>query len=506
MSDVLQQVQDAVEEYDLFAPGDRLVVGLSGGPDSLCLLHVLTRLREAYDVQLHVAHLNHGARGDASDADAAFVRKTAVDWNLPVTVEKRDVPQLADEHGLAFEEAARRVRYAFLARVARRIGAANVAVGHNADDQAETVLMHIIRGSGLSGLRGMLPYTPLTDYRLLAPFRDEREDDTVLPVEGGEQRTTLGIIRPLLKVTRDDIEKYCASHGLQPRFDRSNLDTTHFRNRLRHELIPELQTYNPGIRERLCHMADIAAADYEVLVDARKEAWQHVVRHQGDKTIVFDQSAWQELPVALQRALLRQAAFRLRANLRDVTFVHIENARKVALEGETGKASTLPAGLELRVGYETLTIGDAGDPGPAPDEPLLCTEGPLEVPVPGSTPLPESDWVLKVSLLDRWTMADVTTSDHPWTAYFDAGALSKPIRLRTRREGDAFQPLGMEGHHVQLSDLMINTKIPEAWRGHVPLLVADGEILWVCGRRVAEGAKVESDTERVARFRFEQAA
>ncbi len=526
MSDVLHHVQDAIEEQNLLAPGDQVVVGLSGGPDSLCLLHVLRRLRKTYDLKLHVAHLNHGTRGEASDADAEFTRTTAARWNLPVTVETCDVPKLADERGLAFEEAARRVRYAFLAQVAARIGARNIAVGHNADDQAETVLMHIIRGSGLAGLRGMLPRTPITDYRLLTHFPSTAPGTTCAADEperrvdhrsGGqapgvaastavtdpdEATPTPFIIRPLLKVPRADIERYCTDHDLKPRFDRSNLDTTYFRNRLRHELLPELETYNPNIRERLCHTAAVVAADYDLLVDLRQEAWDGVVCEEREDAIVFDQTAWQALPISLQRATLRQATYHLRRSLRDVTFVHVENARKVALDGETGKASTLPMGLALTVGYETFTVGEPGKPGPPPDEPLLWSNEPLPVPVPGTTPLPETDWVLEVKVLEHWTMTEVAAPDHPWTCFADLQALAEPLVLRPRRRGDRFQPLGMEGDHVKVSELMINLKIPEPWRSHVPLLVAAGQILWVCGRRIAESARVEPETQHVVKFRF----
>jgi len=509
LSDVVQQVREAIEEHDLVVPGDRVVVGLSGGPDSLCLLHVLMGLREPYGLRLHVAHLNHGTRGEASDADAAFARKTAELWDLPATIEKHDVPKLADEHGLAFEEAARRVRYAFLARTAARIDARTIAVGHNADDQAETVLMHIIRGSGLAGLRGMLPRTPITDYRLIAPFEEGEREDQRERVEHhsaspDETPPTPAIIRPLLKVERAEIERYCSAHDLNPRFDRSNLDTTYFRNRLRHELLPELETYNPNIRQRLGHTAAVVAADYEVLVNARQEAWNSVVQEEREDAVIFDKSDWQALPISLQRATLRKATYQLRRSLRDVTFVHVENARKIATEGETGKASTLPMGLALTVGYETLTVGPSDPAGPPPDEPLLWSDEPLPVAAPGTTPLPETDWVLEVNILREWRMTKITAPDHPWTGFFDARALNAPLVLRPRRQGDRFQPLGMEGHHVKVSELMINLKIPEAWRNHIPLLVAGEKILWVCGRRVATSAKIERETERVARFRFER--
>ena len=494
MIDVYQRVQDTIRANDLLSLGDQVVVGVSGGPDSLCLLHALNRLRKARRMQLHVAHLNHGTRGPASRADAEFVERIAADWKLPATVEKRDVPGLAERHGLAFEEAARRIRYAFLARVADRIGADKIAVGHNADDQAETVLMHFIRGSGLAGLRGMLPMAPLADYRLLEPFLESPIPSRELPA----------LIRPLLDVPRAAIEAYCADHDLKPRFDRSNLDTTYFRNRLRHELLPELETYNPNIRDILRHTAAVAAADYDLMVKQREKAWKHVVREERADAIVFDQAGWQALPIALQRATLRQATYRLRQSLRDVTFVHVENARQIALDGETGKQATLPMGLALTVGYESITIGEATEPGPPPDEPLLWSDEPLAVPVPGTVPLPESDWVLHTAILERWDMKEITSPDHPWTAYLDIDALADPVQLRTRRPGDQFAPHGMEGHSVKLSELMINLKIPAAWRDDVPLLVAGGEVVWVCGRRVAEDVTVDAETRQVARFRFER--
>jgi tRNA(Ile)-lysidine synthase len=497
MTDVLRQVQETVRAYDLLRPGERIVVGLSGGPDSLCLLHVLKRVHRSYRLRIHVAHLNHGTRGEASDADAEFARMTAIAWGLPVTVEKRDVPRLAAERGLAFEEAARRVRYAFLAQVAERVGADKIAVGHNADDQAETVLMHFLRGSGLAGLRGMLPIAPLTDYRLLEPFTDGETGSQSL-----ESWTSLRIIRPLLEVARPDIEGYCARHSLEARFDRSNLDTTYFRNRLRHELLPEMETYNPNIRERLCHTAAVVAADYDLLVRLRREAWERIVREDREDAIVFDRAAWQALPVALQRATLRQATYQLRRSLRDVTFVHVENARQIALQGETGKQATLPMGLELTVGYETLTVGEAGAAGPPPDEPLLWSDRSLPVACPGTTPLPDSTWALEARVLKDWDMETVTATEHPWTAYLDAEAVAQSILLRPRRRGDRFRPHGMGGHSVKVSELMISVKIPQAWRDHVPLLVAGDRIVWVCGHRIAHRVAVGPETDSVAQFRF----
>jgi tRNA(Ile)-lysidine synthase len=504
LSDILKQVKRTIEAFGLLIPGDGVVVGVSGGPDSLCLLHILLRLREQYSLRLTVAHLHHGARGADADADAEFVASLAREWGLPVTIERIDVPALARAHKTAFEETARRARYAFLARVAGESDALKIAVGHNADDQAETVLMHFLRGAGPAGLRGMLPSTPLTDYRLLGPFTQPPRGQTERLAGVSEELT---IIRPLLNTRRSEIEGYCASQGLAPRFDRSNLDTTYFRNRLRHELLPLLETYNPNIGERLCHTAAVIAADYELLAEQRERAWREVVQEARKGTITFGRAAWRALPVALQRATLRKAAYQLRRTLRDVDFYHVENARRIGSKGETGAQATLPMGLALTVGYDTLTVGDAGEafPLPLPDEPLLWRSKPLGVQVPGRTELPSSDWALYATMAEEWDLGAIAADPDVWTAYLDAEQLSGPLSLRPRRPGDRFYPQGMAGHSVKLSAFMINLKIPRTQRDHVPLLVAGDKIVWVCGRRVGEGATVRPETRRVLRLQFTRA-
>ena len=498
VNDILKRVRRTIETHGLLAPGDGVVVGVSGGPDSVCLLHVLLRLREEYRLRLHVAHLHHGARGADADADADFVATLAAEWKLPVTVERQDVPALAAKQKMAFEETARRARYTFLAQVAENVGASKIAVGHNGDDQAETVLMHFLRGAGPAGLRGMLPLTPLTDYRFARQEAGSRSRNSCIP------HPALFIVRPLLEIPRAAIETYCAHQNLAPRFDRSNLDTTYFRNRLRHELLPLLEEYNPNVRDRLRHTASVVAADYELLTQLRGQAWAETVREERETAIIFDQDAWRALPVALQRAALRRATYRLRRTLRDVNFVHVEHARQVGLRGETGDQATLPMGLALTVGYDTLTVGDAGDAGPPPNEPLLWSEEPLPVQSPGAIQLPQSQWTLRVKNLGKWDLIQITANTDPWTAYLDAGALVKPLTLRPRRRGDRFRPQGMGGRSVKLSAFLTNLKIPRAWRDHVPLLVAGDEIAWVCGQRIGENVAIGPETQRVARLRFRQ--
>jgi tRNA(Ile)-lysidine synthase len=481
---LIDQIRATIEAYGLFDAGDTVVIGVSGGPDSLTLLHVLRRLRDELQIDLRVAHLDHAIRPE-SGADAEFVADLAAQWGLPVTVERQDVPAQAEAESFAIEQAARRARYRFLARVATDVGARTVAVGHNADDQVETVLMHLIRGSGLAGLRGMQPRSP---YPLALGEHAARD-----------AADRLVLARPLLEVPRAEIEDYVAEHGLLPRFDRSNLDTTYFRNRLRHELIPELETYNPNIREVLRRTARVIADEHDYLQEQRAIDWQRVV-DEGDDRFVFNLEAWRELHPATQRSLLRRAIRRLRRELRDIDWVHIENARDVANYKPAGSEATLPAGLALFKGYDTFTVGEAR---PVPDWPLLHVER-LPLDIPGITPLPNTDWHVVADTLRRNTLPpDELLNDDPWQAVMDAAATGTELYLRTRRPGDRFQPFGLAGHTQTVADFMIGAKIPQHVRDALPLVVnAADEILWLPGWRLAERVRVTAATDRVVTLRF----
>ena len=492
---LVARVREAIERHCLVVAGDTVVVGVSGGPDSLCLLHVLRELLPDLSLNLHVAHLNHQMRGVDADADADFVAKLSIDWGLQATIESADVPALASTHKLALEEASRRARYAFLAQVAGRIGARTIAVAHNADDQTETVLMHWLRGSGLAGLRGMQPSTPMGDLRI--EIGDWRLGSPISNLQ------SLVLIRPLLDIPRADIEVYCARHNLQPRFDRSNLDTTYFRNRLRHELLPYLETYNVNIREVVRRSASVVAADYELLREQLEMAWGQVVCNESGCAVTFDLVSWRALPLALKRSTIREAIRRLRRALRNIDFVHVENAVEILTRGETGAQVTLPQGLMLTIGYDTFTVAGE-DFGDLPDLPLLMTEHPVTITVPGRTKLPESAWVLKIDLFPRSRVSDEDlAAAKGWEAYLDATAVGLSPSLRPRRPGDRFCPLGMGGQSKRVNEFMINEKIPASWRDHIPLMVNEhGQIVWVCGQRVDDRARVTTDTQRVMRLRF----
>ncbi len=471
--DILSRMRQTIAKYEIFNPGDRVVVGVSGGPDSLCLLHLLHRLQEELGITLHVAHLHHALRGEEADEDARFVERLATSWGLPSTIEKRDVPAYAEKEKLAIEEAARQVRYTFLAEVAKRVSASSVAVGHNADDQVETVIMHWLRGAGTAGLRGMRPLQPW-------------------PLLGIDLR----LVRPLLEIPREEIEAYCQEHHLKPRFDRSNLDTTYYRNRIRHELLPLLEKYNPNIREVIRRAALIIADDHDYLASQGQKAWERAVR-ENEGALVFDLEAWEELHPSLQRQLLRRAIRHLRSDLRNIDWVHIEEARRALGEKPAGTEVTLPRDLSLFRSYDTFVMGDMI---PIPEMPLIEQE--TKIAVPGRTTL--SDWELITEVLGKGGKEEAFNNQDPWQGYLDLDQVGQDLILRGRKPGDRFQPLGMGGRSKTLREFMIDAKIPHHIRDKVPLVVSPQHIIWVAGYRIDERARVTERTVRVLKIWFQK--
>lgn len=467
--DVLARVRATIDDYGLLPAGATVVVAVSGGPDSLCLLHVLSALRGEYGVALHVAHLNHRLRPEA-DADARFVADLAESWGLPCTVGVADVRALAAAERRSLEEAARLARYRFLAQVACQVGAGVVAVGHNADDQVETVLMHCLRGAGLAGLRGM---------RRRSSWPEAALAGCPAPV----------LIRPLLDVPRRDIEAYGHQHGFTPRFDRTNLETTLYRNRIRHELVPILETYNPRIRRLLHRTADVLSDDYDYLQAAVEALWPQVVLLEAPEAVILRRQAFRALAPSPQRGILRRAVGSLRRSLRDIGWQHLERARRAALSAPAGGLVTLPAGLVLEVEHDRLLVRPADRPWREPEVPILAQRE-LPLAVPGYTPL-GAGWAIEARLSDR-----PLATGQAQEVCFDADLAGRELRLRTRQPGDRFQPRGMGGRHKSLKEYMIDAHLPRSVREQIPLLVSEKGILWIVGQRASELAAPTSGTRR----------
>jgi tRNA(Ile)-lysidine synthase len=447
--------------------GRRILVGVSGGPDSVCLLHVLDQLKESLGVSLYVAHLNHMLRGGDSDSDARYVAEISDTLGIPVTMERRDVDAYRKEHRLSMEEAAREVRYDFFARVAETTGAGRVALGHTQDDQVETILMHLVRGTGLAGLRGMEPVASLS-----------------LQGDGA-----LVVVRPLLEVTRGETEEYCRTNNLNPRSDLSNYSLDYARNRFRYELIPFLQKYNKNIGAALLRAARAAADELSFLAGEVSLVWDRVVREQPNG-LLLDTKELLSLHPALQRHLLRRVVGEVLGDLVDIQSVHIEKMME-ALSKPAGKRLSLLRGLVFQVGYHTCLV-TKGSVDTCPFPPL---EGEHKLNVPGDTALP--GWRVRARMVPPGEMAD------GFEACLDFDETGTDLVVRGRKAGDRFQPLGM-GELKKLQDFMVDAKIPRSWRDRVPLLCSPGGILWVVGWRIAEWVRVTDGTKKVLHVEFER--
>jgi len=467
------RVLDFIQRHHLASQQSRLVVAVSGGPDSVCLLHLLNRLKAGLGITLHAAHLNHMLRGPDSDADAVYVVELCANMGVPVTVARRDVAVYHDEQRCSLEEAARLVRYTFLQEVAASLGTDHVAVAHTADDQAETILLHLVRGSGLRGLRGM---QPLSFWN----------------TDSGEKMT---VVRPLLEVRRAETEAYCQAHQLSPCYDASNVSPAFLRNRLRQELLPLLAKYNPAITEALLRTSRLLDDDYAFIEEQAEPLWAGVASRE-QANVILDSAKLASLHPSLQRYLLRRALEEFLGNLRDIEAVHIEQMRTVlAGQRRAGKRLSLPGGLTLAVDYGKAILGY--------EPQTLCPLPPLEghhpINVPGETELP--GWRVQARQLPRKEAS--LEQAHPWQACFDLAKLGAALAVRGRRRGDRFQPLGL-AQPQKLQDFMVNSRIPRPWRDRVPLVVSGEDIIWVMGWRIAEPVKITSRTRQVLCLEFEQ--
>jgi tRNA(Ile)-lysidine synthetase-like protein len=479
----LETVRATIAQNQLIETGDTVVVGVSGGADSLALLDVLRQLRAEYRMIVHVAHFNHLLRGANSDADAEFVAQIAREWRMPATIEAGDVALIAEERRMSIEEAARYARYAFLARVAHQVDTRTIAVAHHADDQVETILLHLIRGAGLAGLRGMQYALEISSAKF-----------DVADLESSGEGRELKIIRPLLDASRADIDAHCAKHYLAPRVDHTNSDNTLFRNRVRNEVLPYLEQLNPNLRAVLLRTAQATADDYGFIQHHIRAEYTRVA-YENEGAIIFDRALWRALHPAVQRGTLREAIRELRGGLQDFEWAHIENARRIALEKETGAEATLPLKLVLVLGYNEFTLRDVKQKLAGPDVPLLHVER-LDLPVAGAVDLPDTHWRVETDIVENVQIMD------DWTALLDFEKCQEHVFLRCRRPGDRFQPAGMKGKSQTLNEFMINEKIPSAIRDRLPLLIVGDRIGWVCGYRTDERARATFRTRGVWRVRF----
>lgn len=462
---MLEKVRNTIHKYSMFAPGDRVLVGVSGGPDSVALLHILKSLAPKMLLEIFVAHLNHGLRGEAAAADAEFVRELARRLELQAVVESKDVAGFARENNLSVQEAAREVRYRFFLEAAKQLGCDKLATGHNANDQAETVLFQFLRGSGVTGLGG------------IPPVRDG------------------WIVRPLIETKRREIEQYCLDHQLPTRTDQSNLKPVYTRNKIRLQLIPFLeQEYNINLVETLLRTSEIMRDQEEFMATLVPEAWSAVCVEQAETKITISLAAFLKLPGVLQNVVLRKAWERLTGSGSKLGFVHLAKSLDLLRSGQTGSMMDLPAGIRLIKSYQefslsTAAVGDTAD---------LRFSHTLNV--PGITLIPETGDAIKAEVLEMTSELDVL--NRPDEIFVDLDLVPLPLTARSRKPGERFRPLGQKGTK-KIKKYLIDCKVPRQERSRLPVLAAaNDQVIWIAGLRADERWRVNPETRKVLKLKF----
>lgn len=452
-----ERVQAFARRYRLFDGVQTVVAACSGGADSVALVYLLRQLSEEFGYRLIIAHVDHGLRGEESAADRCFVEQMATELRLPVHAVTADVRDYARQQQLSQQEAAREVRYAWLYEVAAQYPAAVIATGHHRGDQAETVLLHLLRGAGSCGLGGIRP-------------------------RRGQ------IIRPLLCLERKETEAVCRAYQIVPRFDSSNAKTNYMRNRIRLELLPLLeQRFASQSEKRLSQVATILSDEYAFIRQSAQERLAEM-----DPSLLLDnggecqisRSALAAQPVALQREMLRQLVERITGNGKGISLGHVEKMIDMNVAATVGSRLALPGNVEVVFDYAELMLRKKMEAV------VLESLPERQIAIPGTTLCPEWGFAVEAEIVD--CMPEHLSADE---AIFDAALLPLPLQLRQRQGGDRFAPRGGAGGK-KLKEYFIDRKISREERDKIPLLCHGAEVLWICGRRMARLAAPTGKTER----------
>lgn len=453
-----EKVISTIEKYGMIEKGDGIVVGLSGGPDSTCLIQVLSTIRELYDIKIYAAHLNHMIRDEESMRDEKYSEKLAKELNIPFFSKQVPVEEYARDQKISTEEAGRFLRYDFFEEVAIKTGAKKIALAHNMNDQAETMLMHFIRGSGLSGISG------------IRPVRDGK------------------YIRPLIDCSRSEIEEYCSINGLNPVIDSTNKEKTYTRNRVRLELIPYIQEYfNPNIIESLCKSSDIMKDEDEYINSRTFIELDRIKIGDG-----IDINSFNLLHISLKRRMIRVLIEGIKGNLDGIESKHINDCVEFIEKKHTGKTINLPEGIECIIQYEVFRIRKK--------EEFKDFEYILNI--PGSTYINECNCFVNIKIVKK---NELYFMDSEFIKYFDYDKIKNEIKARNKRDGDFIYPKGMKGRK-KIKDIFIDKKIPREIRGKTLLIALESEVVWIFGLRDSRNYKVDENTKQVMEIEIKRGA
>lgn len=446
-----------IDEHQMLLPGERVVAGISGGADSVCLLFVLLEWKKQFGLEPVVVHVNHGIRKEAAE-DAGFVERLCGQYDIPFYLKIADIPRLAAESKCSEEEAGRNFRYRVFEEVAYEVGATKIAVAHNLNDRGETMLFNLFRGSGLKGLTG------------IAPIRGK-------------------IIRPILCVSRAEIEQYLEEIGQDYCRDVTNEGDDYTRNRIRHHILSYAeQEIAPGCVQRMGQTADILAETEDYLQQQTEEALEHCICKAQELMVELDCEKVLNLHPAIRKRVLLAALNRISPGVRDISYIHVDMVYELFTR-QSYRQFCLPHSIRARRVYDKVVLsrGPAGSSLPA--DPLDGMKIDFQV-----IPVEE--------LPGDWSVNNEKTLIFPqnqYTKWFDYDKIDRPPVVRTRETGDYLTIRNSQGRlcHKKLKDYLIEAKIPLAERDYIPLLAADSHIIWAIGYRISEYYKVSKNTKRV---------
>jgi len=452
----LQKVKHTLSRHQMISEGDCVIVAVSGGPDSVCLLHVLHELKTELNIHLFVAHFDHGLRPAEDESETAFVRGLAQSLKLPFETAQGHL--LAKKARGSREEAARNARYAFLERVRKEHKAQKIALGHNLNDQAETILMRLLRGSGPSGLTG------------IPPCRDG------------------SIVRPLIEIERQEIENYLKAKNLASVTDSSNLKTDYLRNKIRLELMPLLEEHQPQLTRLLGQTAEMLR-DEDDYLEQTAAGWLAMnMEMPPQHSLKIPIASFLDLPVVLGRRVIRMAIRDVKKDLRRISWDHVEAIRRLAESEKPQAALNLPGGLTVARTYDRLIFSASIKKKPRPFHYTFDGLGTYDLKEIGR----------RLSIEEITNRKGLRLKGYTRKALLDAEKLHFPLTLRTFKAGDRFIPLGMKGRK-KLKDFFVDLKVPLEQRHSTPILCCDDTLVWVCGFRIDDRFKVTAETKNVVK-------
>ncbi len=455
---MIKSALETVKKYDMLRHGDVVVVGVSGGADSVALLMTLCGLREELALTLYAVHVNHSIRGDDADSDQHFVEELCMKLDVECRAFVFDVPAYAEENGLSSEEAGRKLRYEAFEKVAEEISASRIATAHHANDNCETVIHNILRGSGTTGLSG------------------------IHPVRGK-------YIRPLIETEKKEIEEYLTSEGVEWCTDKTNFEPLYTRNKIRLELIPYLrENYNASIDSAIMRLSALCREDDDYMREETGRYFRKLTKRSQGR-ILAEREGFNKLHIAIKRRLLRFILEELEIPLKDVHMVHIDSAIRMIEESESG--------AEQKISLCRIRVIQSGVLFENEQKAVAEDDYEYELDVDKSVFVSETGETVSLTVSTKYEKSGADT------VFIDAGSVTLPMKVRNRRPGDRFRPFGMKGSK-KLKDFFIDKKIDVSIRNNIPIVVSGNDIVWISGNALSENNRITQKTENIYKLHIEK--